>query len=92
MQIPRIPSFLKLKLVLPYPWAIKVSKNRINCTSLSVAHVTTKDFFSLMMGVMFPILIKGIISIKSALCRGNYRYTGHTHLISLGYTIMFHRD
>ena len=28
---------------------------------------------------MFPILIKGIISIKSALCRGNYRYNGHTH-------------
>ena len=35
-QIPSIPSFLKLKLVLPYPWAIKVSKNRIDCTSLSV--------------------------------------------------------
>ena len=29
--------FLKLKLVLPNPWTIKVSKNRINCTSLSVA-------------------------------------------------------
>ena len=58
----------------------------------TVAHVTTKVLFSLMRGLMFPILIKGKISIKSALCRGNYRYTGHTHLISLGYTIMFHRD
>ena len=36
-QIPRIFSFLKLTIVLPYSWAIKVSKNRINYTSFFVA-------------------------------------------------------
>ena len=31
-------------------------------------------------GLMFPILIKGLINIKSVLCRGYYRYTCHTHM------------
>ena len=47
-----------------------------------MAHVTAKVLFSLMRGLMFPILIKGITSIKNSLCRGNNRYTGHTHLMS----------
>ena len=33
-QIPRIPFFLKLKIVLIPVWELKVSKNRINYTSL----------------------------------------------------------
>ena len=82
-QIPRILFFLKLKIV----WELKVSKNRINCTSLcSCTHHLIKshgsrDYKSYLQpneGLMFPILIKGIISIMSALCRGNYRYSGHT--------------
>ena len=87
-QIPRIPFFLKLKIVLIPIWELnKVSKNRINCTShCSCTHHVIKshgsrDYKSYLQpneGLMFPILIKGIISIMSALCRGNYRYTGHT--------------
>ena len=65
----------------------KVSKNRINYTSLcSCTHHVIKshgsrDYKSYLQpneGLLFPILIKETISIMSALCRGNYRYTGHT--------------
>ena len=118
-QIPRIP-FFKLKIVLIPVWELKVSKNRINYTSLcSCTHHVIKshgsrDYKSYLPpneGLLFPILIKGTISIMSALCRvvykipyrrarawpsalgrvrraskgilhticrGNYRYTGHT--------------
>ena len=60
---------------------------RINYTSLcSCTHHVIKshgsrDYKSYLQpneGLLFPILIKGTISIMSALCRGNYRYTGHT--------------
>ena len=87
MQIPRIPFFLKLKIVLIPVWELKVSKNRINYTSLcSCTHHVIKshgsrDYKSYLQpneGLLFPILIKGTISIMSALCRGDYRYTGHT--------------
>ena len=86
-QIPRKPFFLKLKIVLIPVWELEVSKNRINCTSLcSCTHHMIKshgsrDYKSYLQpneGLIFPILIKGIISKMSALCRGNYRYTGHT--------------
>ena len=92
-QIPRIPFFLKLKIVLIPGWELKVSKNRINYTSLcSCTHHVIKshgsrDYKSYLQpneGLLFPILIKETynyiqtISIMSALCRGNYRYTGHT--------------
>ena len=86
-QIPRITFFLKLKIVLIPVWELKVSKNRINCTSLcSCTHRVikshgsrdNKSYLQPNEGLMFPILIKGIISIMRALCRGNYRYTGHT--------------
>ena len=68
-------------------WELKVSKNRINYTSLfSCTHHVIKsdgsrDYESYLQpneGLLFPIRIKGTISIMSALCRGNYRYTGHT--------------
>ena len=50
-------------------------------------HMITEVLFTLMRGLMFPILIKGIISIMSALCRGNYCSTGlQVH------TIKFHID
>ena len=87
MQIPRIPFFSKLKIVLIPVWELKVSKNRINYTSLcSCTHHVIKshgscDYKSYLQpneGLLFPILIKGTISIMSALCRGNYRYAGHT--------------
>ena len=90
-QIPRIPFFLKLKIILIPGWELKVSKNRINYTSLcSCTHHVIKshgsrDYRSYIQpneGLLFPILIKETyiqtISIMSALCRGNYRYTGHT--------------
>ena len=93
-QIPRIPFFLKLKIVLIPGWEFKVSKNRINYTSLcSCTHHVIKshgsrDYKSYLQpneGLLFPILIKGTymqtISIMSALLHsagGNYRYTGHT--------------
>ena len=90
-QIPRIPFFLKLKIVLIPGWELKVSKNRINYTSLcSCTHHVIKshgsrDYKSYLQpneGLLFPILIKGTyiqtISIMSALCRGNYHYTGLT--------------
>ena len=90
-QIPRIPFFLKLKIVLIPVWELKVSKNRVNYTSLcSCTHHVIKshgsrDYKSYLQpneGLLFPILIKETyiqtLSIRSALCRGNYRYTGHT--------------
>ena len=86
-QIQRITFFLKLTIVLVPVWELKVSKNRINCTSLcSCTHHVIKshgsrDYKNYLQpneGLMFPILIKAIISIMIALCRGNYRYTGHT--------------
>ena len=44
MQIPRIPFFLKLKIVLIPVWELKVSKNRINYTSLcSCTHHVIKS-------------------------------------------------
>ena len=86
-QIPRIPFLLKLKIVLIPVWELKVSKNRINhnslysCTHHVIKSHGSRDYKSYIQpneGLLFPILIKGIISIMSALCRGNYRYTGHT--------------
>ena len=43
-QIPRIPFFLKLTIVLIPVWELKVSKNRINYTSLcSCTHHVIKS-------------------------------------------------
>ena len=58
--IPMIPSFLKLKIVLPGCWALEVSKNLINCTTLCscMHHLTTKVLFSLIERLTFSILIK----------------------------------
>ena len=43
-QIPKIPFFLKLKIVLICVWELKVSKNRINYTSLcSCTHHVIKS-------------------------------------------------
>ena len=74
-QIMRILLFLNVKIFLPERWALKVLKNRINYTTLSsitrsthMAHVITEVLFSLIKGLMFPILIKRIISIMSAHC------------------------
>ena len=83
-QIPRIPFFLKLKIVLIPVWELKLLKNRTNCTSLcSCTHHVIKshgsrDYKSYLQPNEGLMLTKGIISIMSALCRGNYRYTGHT--------------
>ena len=66
-QIPRIPFFLKLKIVLIPVWELKVSKTRINYTSLcSYTHHVIKshgsrDYKSYPQpneGLLFPILIK----------------------------------
>ena len=76
-QIPRIPLFLKLKIVLIPGWELKVSKNRINYTHHVIKSHGSRDYKSYLQpneGLLFPILIKGTyiqtISIMSALCRG----------------------
>ena len=88
-QIPRIPFLKKLKIVLIRVWELKVSKNRINYTSLcSCTHHVIKSHGSrdyksylqpnALIMLIVPLIRIGTISIMSALCRGNYRYTGHT--------------
>ena len=70
----------KIEDILIPVWGLKVSKNCINYTSLcSCTHHVIKshgsrDYKSYLQpneGLLFPILIKGTISIMSALCRVN---------------------
>ena len=67
-------KFRKIVLIIP----LSVAARRTHHVIKSHGSRDYKSYLQPNEGLLFLILIKGTISIMSALCRSNYRYTGHT--------------